>query len=185
MLNLIYSLGRRYQRDEKTMELEEVISKLNLQRHPKEGGWFRETYRSAEKFDGNSLPSRYPSDRAYSTLIYYLISGDHFSGFHLVQSDEIFHFYLGDPALLCTIAPDGSAREVVLGSNITAGETFQALVPHGYWQAVYLKPGGKWALLGCAVSPGFEYVDFEDGKRQSLIAQFPHHADLITRLTSE
>jgi predicted cupin superfamily sugar epimerase len=166
------------------MELEEVIKSLKLEKHPKEGGWFRETYRSDEKFDGNSLPSRYQGDRAYSTLIYYLISADRFSGFHRVESDEIFHFYLGDSACLCTIAPDGSARETILGSNIGAGQSIQSLVPHGFWQAVYLPPGGKWALLGCTVSPGFEYVDFEDGNRQSLIEEFPQHADLITRLTT-
>jgi hypothetical protein len=165
------------------MELEEVIKSLKLEKHPKEGGWFRETYRSAEKFDGSSLPSRYQGDRAHSTLIYYLISAERFSGFHRVKSDEIFHFYLGDPASLCTIAPDGSVQETILGSNIGAGETLQSLVPHGFWQAVSMRPGGRWALLGCTVSPGFEYVDFEDGNRQSLIAEFPQHADLITRLT--
>jgi len=167
------------------MDLQEVISSLKLEKHPKEGGWFRETYRSDEKFDGSSLPSRYGSDRAYSTLIYYLISAEHFSGFHRLKSDEIYHFYLGDPAHLCTIGAEGSVKETVLGCDIGAGATLQALVPQGHWQAVYLKPGGKWALLGCTVSPGFEYEgDFEDGQRQSLTAQFPQHADLITRLTS-
>lgn len=167
------------------MELEEVISSLKLEKHPEEGGWFRETYRSAEKFGGGSLPSRYQGDRAYSTHMYYLISADHFSGLHLVKSDEVYHFYLGDPALLCLIAPDGTARETVLGSNISAGETLQCLVPFGHWQAVHLKPGGQWALLGCTVSPGFEYIDFEDGNRQSLLAQFPQHKELITKLTKE
>jgi len=74
----------------------EIIRKLGLEAHPAEGGFFRETYRSSERLTSGSLPERYRTDRACSTAIYYLLTPETCSRLHRLQSDEIFHFYLGD-----------------------------------------------------------------------------------------
>jgi predicted cupin superfamily sugar epimerase len=162
---------------------EEIIRCLNLQPHPKEGGFFRETYRSADCFPTAALPDRYPSERCAGTAIYYLLTPETFSALHRLRTDEIFHFYAGDPVRMLQLGPDSHAREIILGADVLAGQEPQVIVPQGVWQGSLLEPGGAYALLGCTVAPGFEYIDYEHGDRSSLMAQFPAAADLIRRLT--
>ena len=166
------------------MTAQELIARLNLQPHPKEGGFFRETYRSADVWPAAALPSRYRADRRASTAIYYLLTPGTFSALHRLQSDEVFHFYLGSPVRMLQLAPDGGSREVVLGPDVLAGQQLQVVVPRGVWQGSLLEPGGDFALLGCTVAPGFEYVDYEHGDRGALTAQYPASAELIRRLTA-
>lgn len=161
---------------------EELIRFLNLQPHPKEGGFFRETYRAAEAFSGEALPERYGSRRSHSTCIYYLLTPGTFSALHLLQTDEIFHFYLGGPVRMLQLDPDGQSRTIVLGPDLLAGQQVQVVVPRGVWQGSYLE-GGDFALLGCTVAPGFEYVDYQEGRRDDLIARYPTQEGLIRRLT--
>jgi predicted cupin superfamily sugar epimerase len=165
------------------MDIADVIRLLKLEKHPCEGGWFRETYRSSEKISGSSLPKRYQADRSFATLIFYLISEQAFSTYHRVKSDEIFHYYLGDVAILSIISPEGKLSTIELGSNLEQGNVIQAVVPHGHWQAAFLKPGGRWALLGAGVAPGFDYADFEESSRETMLSQFPQHEPLILQLT--
>ena len=73
----------------------------------------------------------------------------------------------------------------MLGSDVLHGQQLQVVVPRGIWQGSLLEPGGAFALLGCTVAPGFDYVDYEHGDRQTLLTQYPAHADLIRRLTPE
>lgn len=160
---------------------QELIALLDLQPHPKEGGFFRETYRAADQF--SVLPGRYPGPRSASTAIYYLLTPDTYSAMHRVASDEIFHFYLGDPVRMLQLHPDGTGRTLILGSDLPHGQQPQVLVPHGVWQGSMLEPGGKFALFGCTVAPGFEYADYESGLRDALGKQFPEFAELIRKLT--
>jgi predicted cupin superfamily sugar epimerase len=161
----------------------ELITLLKLQPHPKEGGFFRETYRAGDRFAAVQLPARYGGERSASTAIFYLLTPDTFSALHRLASDEIFHFYLGSPVRMLQLGP-GGGQEIVLGQNLLAGQHVQVLAPRGVWQGSMLEPGGEFALLGCTVTPGFDYADYEHGNRAELLAQFPGHAELIRRLTS-
>lgn len=162
---------------------EELIALLQLQPHPKEGGYFRETYRSSERHAAASLPARYGADRSYSTAIYYLLTPTTFSAMHRVASDEIFHFYLGGPVRMLQLSPDGQGRTLVLGPDLKAGQQLQVVVPKGTWQGSSLEPGSAFALFGCTVAPGFEYADYDTGSRAALIAQYPAFAEMISKLT--
>jgi uncharacterized protein len=160
-----------------------LIRHLSLVPHPKEGGHFRETYRADDAWPAAALPARYRGDRRAGTAIYYLLTPGTFSALHRLQSDEIFHFYLGSPVRMLQLRPDGSGQTVVLGPDVLAEQAVQVVVPHGVWQGSLLEPGGDFALLGCTVAPGFEYADYEHGQRDALLGQYPAFADLIERLT--
>ncbi|HZZ80591.1 MAG TPA: cupin domain-containing protein [Gemmataceae bacterium] len=163
---------------------EELIRTLGLQPHPKEGGFFRETYRAAESIAQSALPTRYPAARSASTAIYYLLTPTTYSALHRLHTDEIFHFYLGDPIRMLQLNPDGTGRTLLLGPDVLGGQHLQVVVPSGVWQGSCLEPGGSFALLGCTVAPGFEYADYESGDRATLQAQYPAFADTIQRLTT-
>jgi len=162
---------------------EELIAFLKLQPHPREGGFFRETYRSTEIIAPGGMPAHYPSGRAQGTAIYYLLTARSFSALHRLASDEIFHFYLGDPVCMLQLHADGKGQTIVLGPDVMAGQRVQVVVPRGVWQGSILEPGGQFALLGCTVAPGFEYADYEEAKRHELHRSHPQFADLITKLT--
>ena len=121
--------------------------------------------------------------RTSSTAIYYLVTPDDFSALHKVASDEIFHFYSGDPVEMIQIDEDGKLTHHTLGSDIFKGQSPQVVVRHGVWQGLRLKHGGAWALMGTTVSPGFEFEDFVLGGRDELTKAFPQHRDDIIRFT--
>jgi len=131
------------------------------------------------------LPDRYVDARRHSTAIYYMLTPDTYSHMHLLLTDEIFHFYAGDPCEMIQLHPDGSGEILTLGNDILAGQTPQIRVPGGSWQGMLLKPGGTFSLMGCTVAPGFEYVDYSHGTRSELISKYPDFADRITTLTTE
>jgi uncharacterized protein len=165
------------------VEAEAVIQILQLTKNTIEGGYYRETYRSAETYSQDALPTRYEGNRQCSTAIYYLITDVDFSAFHRLLTDEVYHFYAGDSVKLCLLKDDGHLEQITLGPNLLAGEVRQALVPRGVWQGSYIENGGRWALLGCTVSPGFVFSDYEHGERIRLLQEFPGHSELIGRLT--
>lgn len=167
------------------MTAEEIIKKLNLIPHPKEGGYFSETYRSKENILQSDLPSRYSGSRSFGTCIYYLLTPQTISALHRLKSDEIFHFYLGDPVEMIQLFPDGSSKKIVIGNDLEKGELPQVLAPRNVWQGSRLKDGGKFALLGCTVAPGFDYTDYDHGSRTELIRQFPDCKEEIIGLTFE
>src|SRR5687767_11857734 len=105
------------------MTADDLIRQLNLQPHPKEGGFFRETYRAAEAHA--ALPARYQGSRSFSTAIYYLLTPTTFSALHRLQSDEIFHFYLGDPVSMLQLDANGQGRTIVLGPDVHNGQQLQ------------------------------------------------------------
>jgi uncharacterized protein len=161
----------------------ELKSLLHLEPHPREGGWFVQTWRAEEMIPREALPSRYPESRAAGTAIYYLLEPETFSEMHRLASDEVFHFYLGDPVEMLQLSPDGTGRRVVLGSELAAGMSVQATVPQGVWQGSRLISGGRFALLGCTVSPGFDYADYESGMRDELVRAWPEWTEMIGKLT--
>jgi predicted cupin superfamily sugar epimerase len=166
------------------MNAGDIIAALNLEPHPKEGGFFREVYRAREPISHDALPSRYDAERCHSTAIYYLLTPDTFSHLHTVNSDEVFHFYLGDPVEMLQLYPDGTGHRVALGSDIAAGQTPMTVVPQGVWQGCRLRDGGAYALMGCTVAPGFEYADYAHGGRMELTAAYPQFASEIAALTN-
>ncbi|HUY81190.1 MAG TPA: cupin domain-containing protein [Acidobacteriaceae bacterium] len=165
------------------MTADEIKRLLYLEAHPCEGRWFTQTWRSEETIPHAALPAQYPEARAAGTCIYYLLEPGTFSEMHRLASDEIFHFYLGDPVEMLQLAHGGPARTVILGPDLAAGHHPQLVVPKHVWQGSRLVPGGKLALLGCTVSPGFDYADYETGHAEPLTQQYPQYAELIRQLT--
>ncbi len=165
------------------MNTEDIIRLLNLVPHDAEGGYYHETYRSAETISGEMLPSRYGGARSMGTAIYYFLTPDAFSVMHRLASDEVFHFYLGDPVEMLLLHPDGSHSVTLLGSDLLAGQRLQVVVPTGVWQGCRLVPGGRFALMGTTVAPGFEMADFETGTYEELAALYPERAEMIRQLT--
>ena len=162
--------------------IESIIKSLDLQPHP-EGGYFKETYRSIGEINKDSLDANYNGTRNYSTCIYFLLTSDTFSAFHRIKQDEIWHFYDGATIKLHTISPKGQHSEYKIGRNFTAGEVPQLVVEGGDWFAAEVLGEDTYALVGCTVSPGFDFSDFELPNRKELTAKFPQHQDIITKLT--
>lgn len=152
------------------------IEKLGLQAHP-EGGYFRETYRSAEKMTQDDLPDRFLGERSFSTAIYFLLTENNFSSLHRIQSDELWFFHAGSPLNIHLIEPNGDCRCLTIGPD----GPFQAVVPARCWFGAEVGQG--YALVSCTVAPGFDFADFELADRVALVKEFPQHSDLIMRLT--
>jgi predicted cupin superfamily sugar epimerase len=159
------------------MTADEIKQFLNLQPHPVEGGWFRRTYTSPH---GVGMPR---GDRPMSSAIYYLLEPGTFSEMHVLASDEMFHFYLGDPVEMLQLLPDGSSALFTLGPDLAAGQHVQLHVPAGVWQGTRLSGEGKVALLGCTVTPGFEFADYRSAPYDDLVQRWPQEADRIRALT--
>jgi hypothetical protein len=156
---------------------------LQLRPLPIEGGYFSEAFRSEHKLPVGAMPSSYPSERSLSTAIYYLLSPDTFSALHRLPGDEVFHFYLGDPVEMLLLQGDGTAQAVLLGQDILSNMRLQQVVPAGTWQGSRLAPGGRYALLGTTMAPGFDPEDYEAGRRDELSSRYPRYAPLIAMLT--
>lgn len=159
------------------------IEKYNLTPHP-EGGYYAETYRSAESVSNEALPARFGGERSFSTGIYFLLESHHFSAFHRIKSDEMWHFYAGDALEIFVIEEVSRDLKVIrLGSNPDNGETFQAVVPAGAWFGSRPAKGSAYALVGCTVAPGFDFADFEMAERKALQMEFPELEQIIAELT--
>ena len=159
------------------MNANEIKKLLNLTPHPVEGGWFRRTYAS----EGTVELAR--GKRHQGTAIYYLLEPGTFSEMHVLDSDEIFHFYLGDAVEMLQLLPDGGSAVLTLGQDLEAGEQVQVVVPAGVWQGTRLKGEGKVALLGCTVTPGFDFADYRGGSYAELAERWPQEAERIKGLT--
>lgn len=162
---------------------ERIIELLNLEPLPVEGGYYRRSYLATETVAAAALPERYRQAKSLSSVIYYLLHGTEFSALHRLLSDEIYHFYLGDPVELLLLMPDGTSQVVRLGPDLEAGEAVQALAPRGSWQGSRVVPGGSWALLGTSMAPAWDESDFELGQRDELCRLYPDRAELIRQLT--
>lgn len=147
------------------------IEKLELQKHP-EGGWFKEIYRSEDVASRDSLPARFDGPRNFSTSIYFLLNEDDFSAFHRIKSDELWHYYTGTSAIEILLIINGKLRKQLLGSDFNSGERFQFAVPKNTWFAARLTNKSGFALVGCTVSPGFDFSDFEMAD-EKLLKKYP------------
>ncbi len=153
----------------------DLIRKFDLQPLPIEGGLFRQTWRGPANADGKPA----------GTCIYVLYTRepDSFSALHRLPTDEIWHFYLGDPLLLLLLFPDGGSRRVILGSDVLAGQHVQFIVPAGTWMGARVAAGGDYALVGCTMALGFTSDDYQGGTRDELTAQYPSEAECVAQLT--
>lgn len=158
------------------------IRHLNLLKHP-EGGYFREVYRSDEFVQKKGLPVRYSSFRSFSTSIYFLLKSNQFSAFHRIKSDETWHFYEGSPLVIYIILQNGKLISVNLGQNPENKEIFQFTIPKGSWFAAHPVYADTFSLIGCTVAPGFDFDDFEMGKKSELLLKFPKHASIINQFS--
>ena len=153
------------------MDAKYYIRTLNLLAHP-EGGYYKETYRSAGTLSTNS------GNRNFCTAIYFLLEEGNFSAFHKIKSDELWHFYTGDVLEVIEITKEGKLKITELGPD-----NFQYCVPVGNWFGSRVKKGGKFSLVGCTVAPGFDFVDFEMAEREKLLNEFNQHEKIIKELT--
>lgn len=165
------------------MTAEDLIELLQLEPLVIEGGYFRRTYCAEDIIPQSNLPEGHKNERAFSSCIYYLLTPDTFSEFHTLPTDEIYHFYLGDPVEMVEIHPDGDLTTTVIGQDVLNGQKVQHLVKKNTWQASYLLKGGKFALMGCTMSPAFDQADHQRGNWELLLRQFPKHHQAIMRLT--
>ena len=163
---------------------EELIRLLHLEPLPHEGGWYHETHRASLQLSPNILGPRYRAVRSACTAIYYLLTPDTFSALHRLPTDEVFHFYLGDPVEMLQLgpAPEDGGRILTLGSDLLAGQQVQTVVPAGVWQGSMLRAGGAFALMGTTMTPGFDFADYEAADREALTAIFKDFEELINLL---
>jgi uncharacterized protein len=167
------------------MTPEFLISHFQLEPLTLEGGMFNLFYRHTEQVPHHALPARYTRAKALGNAIVYLHQPHTCSVLHRLLTDEIYHFYRGDPVTLLLLYPDGHSETHVLGQDYERGHEPFCVVPRDVWQGSFLNEGGAWALIGCTLAPAFDDDDFELGVRELLTAQYPQAADLIRRLTPD
>lgn len=160
---------------------EYYMEKLELTKHP-EGGWFKETYRSVGEIDRQSLSSDFSGSRNYSTSILFMLQADETSAFHKIKSDELWHFHDGNGLTIHELTENGKYINHQLGLNLSANEKPQLIIPAGSWFASEVVDDGDFCLVGCTVSPGFDFEDFELAKAAELTSKYPDQKNLVNRL---
>lgn len=167
--------------------LNKLIEHFKLKPLPFEGGLFLQTYKSYEQINISALPKRYLSSKSFSTAILYLLTNDPdcFSAIHMLKSDEIYHFYLGDPIEMLILYSDGTFNQIILGSNILEGEFVQYTIPKNSWHGSRLIHGGQFALIGTTMAPGYDDDDFILGNRAMLCQAYPNAKTFIYQLTRQ
>lgn len=160
----------------------QLIDQYQLQSHP-EGGYYLQTYCSAEKIKKEALPDRLKGDRYFSTAIYFLLEGKQFSAFHRIQSDELWHFYSGTGLHIYVLHQDGRGEVLKLGDDLANGYSFQQMVPAGCWFASKPVHENGFSFVGCTVAPGFDFADFELAKKEALLKEYPNNKDWIGMLS--
>jgi uncharacterized protein len=163
----------------------EIIAHYHLRPLPVEGGYFAETYRSAATLPQAALGPGYSGERCLGSAIFYLLTPDTFSALHRLRGDEVFHFYLGDPVEMLQLREDGTGEEIVIGNDIASGMKLQVVVPGNVWQGARLRSGGRFALMGTTMTPGFDFADYTPGTRKALTQSHPKFAAMISSLTRE
>jgi hypothetical protein len=164
---------------------QELIQHFKMEKIPAEGPWFTVTYRSEDLLDAKNLPARYQGSRVAGTAIYAVQTKEDFSAMHKLATDEIWHFYGGDPLEMLLLYPDGHGQIVVIGSDVVKGQHPQFVVPRDVWQGS--RPVGaepeSYSFFGNTLAPGFEFDDFEMGYRDELQESYPEFSSHIARLT--
>ena len=178
----------------------DVIATIGLEPLPVEGGVYRRWYCASDVLRTDAVVANdtrandmraddmsadgMRADKPAGTAIVAMITDEpeSFSALHRLRTDELWHFYVGDPLVLVLLEPGGRSRRVVLGHDIGAGQMPFALAPRGCWFGADLAPGGSFAVFGCTMAPGFTPDDFHGGVLDELLAGWPHEADTIRRL---
>jgi uncharacterized protein len=160
-----------------------LIARLALEKHP-EGGYYRESYRSEESIPAKNLPERFAGgERSFSTAILFLLAEEDYSALHRIKSDEIWHYYAGGTLVIHVLDQSGGYTRYRLGGNCGEDVFFQVVVKAGCWFGATLEKPDTFALVGCTVSPGFDFRDFEMADRGELLKLFPADREIIERLT--
>ena len=151
------------------------LAKLGLKPHP-EGGHYKEVYRS----DNEVSVAKSSSKKSAVTSIYYLLEKSDFSSFHRISSDEIWYFHRGEAVIIHTLESDMKLTSVELSDGQSG--VFSHVVKAGKWFSAELKEKKGFALVSCAVAPGFEFEGFELAEKKELRSEFPNHVEIIDRL---
>lgn len=157
--------------------IKSLVDDLKLLPHP-EGGFYREIYRSPTTINANGAEQK----SAY-TSIYYLLSGQDFSSWHRIKSDETWYFHSGCDVIIYFFDQNKVLQSIQLGMD---SKCLQATIPANTWFAAKPIEEDSFCLVSCAVAPGFEFADFEIGKRDSLLKEFGHfveNTNIIETLT--
>ncbi len=156
---------------------EEIIRQLELEPLDQEGGFFRQTFRSPIRLENRHLQPGYlpTGDHPLGTVVFFLMTADSFSAMHRLPTPETWFYHLGDPMEMLLLHPNGTGETVVLGADLVAGQRVQYTCPAHSWQGSRLQAEGKYGyiLASAAMSPGFEWADFELGETTSLVARYP------------
>jgi len=154
------------------------IENIGMLEHP-EGGYFKETFRSEKVFH----PEGFLGERNFATSIYFLLEKNNVSHFHRIKSDEIWYYHAGSPLHVYVIYPNGELKELKIGPNLKDGEVLQAIVPANTIFGSTCT--NEYSLVGCMVSPGFDFNDFELFPTSQLLDLYPQHKTIIKVLSKE
>lgn len=158
------------------------IKKLGLKPHP-EGGYYREIYSSNYFTEGRLLAGEFLGKRPLSTSIYFLLRSGEVSKFHKLKSDEIWYYHLGSSINIYTIEMNGKRNDIRVGVDTENGEVLQAIIKAGTIFGASVNEPDGFTIVGCMVSPGFKYEDFELIGRKTLLDKYLQHKDIILKLT--
>lgn len=149
--------------------VKEIVERLNLSPLEGEGGMFRRTYEGALNKEGQPIYS----------AIYYLLTEYSFSHMHKLDTDEIYHYYMGDELELLLLYPDGTWEVKVLGTDLIKGEVPQFRIPAGCWQGSRIVQGGSYSLVGTTMAPAYRDEEYVHGDCEVLCEMYPQAADKI------
>ena len=156
-----------------TKEILELVKQLGLQPHP-EGGFYKETYRSEDTLEHK--------DRNLLTSIYFLLTSENVSHFHRIKSDELWYHHAGSAVTVHTLDEKGHTA-FQLGPDLLNGELPFYLVKKDTIFGSTIDSPNSFALVSCAVAPGFDFRDFQLFEQEELMELFPDHEEIVTRLT--
>ena len=163
-----------------------IADRLDMRRIPHEGPWFVETQRSDARVEG-ALAARYAGPRVAHTAILALLTHECFSAFHRLATDELWHFHDGAPLELLLLGEGRRGTRLVLGPDVLREQHPQRLVPRGTWMAArpLERSAEAYSLVGNTLAPGFEDEDYEPGRREALLRDYPAHESWVLELTRD
>lgn len=160
------------------MSPETLIEKYSMQAHP-EGGFYAEMHRDSRMVNAEGFNGQ----RSASTSIFFLLKEGQFSALHRIKSDEVWHFYAGEPLEIWEIERSGEMKCTLLGNPELEGATFLHVVKAGNWFGSRPARGSRFSFVGCTVAPGFDFQDFEMPDQNWFLQQFPNHSNVIKEMT--
>ena len=160
------------------------VTKLGLEPHP-EGGFYKRSFESEEHTSDQELSVEFEGKRKLYTSIFFLLGSNDISHLHRLKSDELWYYHAGSPLTISVIDENGHYKESKLGLNLDEGEVPQLLVPKNSIFGSFVRDEDTFSLVGCMVSPGFEFQDFELFTQEELLLKYPQHKEVIMKLAYE